>query len=308
MLSSCKEKNSEYPPRIWSEYSYISEKIPVREISVIYFENEHSIWLGSKGQEGLLHNDGYKWNVFDKANTSIDFDSITSMIRDGNGLLWVGWKNGLASYDGSTWKNTSSLSGMCVTSLAVEGIGNIIVGIKGANGGIAKLIDNQWHFYTQANSDIPSGKINALTSDHNQTIWLASANKGIAQFKNSVWTNISSEMSLLSNEFTCIKTAPDGSVWAASAASQLVHFHNDTFTILNTGASKPITSMFITAEGNIWCGTQGGGLIKFDGTSWSIYNTDNGMIPENDVCCVSEGYAGYLFVGVRSGKILIIKQ
>ena len=49
LVQSCKEKNEEYPPHSWSEYKYTGSGIEARDISVIYFENDHSLWLGAKG-------------------------------------------------------------------------------------------------------------------------------------------------------------------------------------------------------------------------------------------------------------------
>ncbi|MFZ4547569.1 MAG: two-component regulator propeller domain-containing protein, partial [Bacteroidales bacterium] len=224
LLSGCKEKNEDYPPHVWSEYSYTTSAISYRDISTILYENDHSIWFGAKGNEGLLYNDGYKWNVFDNKNTGIDFDSITSIVKDGNGELWVGWKNGLASYDGVDWKKISLFDGLCVTSVAIEGIGIIKAGIKGQNGGLAIFMDNEWTSYNSSNSDIPSENINSIVSDKDQVLWAATADKGICKLKNTVWEKVSKDVPLLSQDFKCITAAVDGSIWAGSAKSQLIHF------------------------------------------------------------------------------------
>ncbi|MEI6060404.1 MAG: two-component regulator propeller domain-containing protein [Bacteroidota bacterium] len=308
IFPSCKEKNTEYPPRPWSEYFYPNTHIAARDIQVILYENEHSVWLGSRGKEGLLYLDGYKWNVFNKENTGIDFDSITALTRDGNGNLWIGWKSGLAAFDGSSWKKISLFDGLKVTSILVEGIGNIKVGIKGLSGGMAIFQDNSWSFLTLFNSDIPTGNINTMVSDYEQAVWMASSDKGIFRFKNNTWKNMSLDLPLLSNEFTSLTLAPDGSIWAGSASSQLIHFHNDTATILNTGTSKPITSVIIADNGSLWCSTLGAGLVKFDGQTWTSTTIDNASLPSNDIYCLAKGYAGYLFFGINGGKVLIIKQ
>lgn len=308
MLVSCKEKNAEYPPLKWSDYGYTSTSIEPRAISAILYESEHSIWLGAQNAEGLLYFDGYTWNIFNKENTGISFDSITSFIRDGNGKLWIGWKNGLASYDGNLWQQISRFEGLCVTSVAVEGIGNIKAGIKGKSGGIAELQNNDWIFHSKSNSDIPSENINALTSDHEQLLWMATADTGIVRFKNNSWENMSSEIPLLSQEFTCVITAPDGSIWAGSSASQLIHFYDDTFTVFNTGTSKPITSIVAAENGTVWCSTSGAGLVKFDGFGWNSFTMENEALPSNDILNIAKGFPGYLFFSVPNGKILIINQ
>ena len=307
LLHSCKEKNVEYPLHTWSEYGYSGSDIPTRDISVICFENDHSLWLGSKNNQGLLWFNGEKWFVYDQLTTGIEFDSITSIVRDGNGLLWVGAKNGLASFNGTTWQKVDALSGFRITSLAVEGIGNIKASIKGSSAGLASLLNNLWSFHTPTNSGIPSTQINAIASDHNQVLWLATSDKGIIRFNNHQWNNISSPYPLLSQHFTSIITAPDGSIWAGSEASELFQFHNDSVTILNTGTSKPITSIIITDDNSIWCSTLGAGLVKFNSTTWTSYSIDNADLPSNDILYITRGASGNLFFSTSGGKLLIIK-
>jgi ligand-binding sensor domain-containing protein len=308
IFPSCKEKNPDYPPHTWIEFSYTASDIKSREISAMYYENDHSSWLGSKGNEGLLHYDGYKWNVYDNSNTGIGFDSVTSIVRDGNGTLWVGWRSGLASYDGNKWSKVAGFDNLCVTSVVVEGIGNIRVGMKGESGGTALLQNNTWSFYTPANSGIPSGDINAMVSDQDQVLWMATADKGVILLKNSVWENMTSDLPVLSQNFTCIALSTDGSIWAGSDASQLIHFYNDTVSILNTGTSKPITSLIIADDGSIWCSTSGAGLIKFDGKSWSSRTTDSAALPSNDILCLSAWGANNMLFSIPGGKTILIKQ
>ncbi|MEI8046592.1 MAG: hypothetical protein WCI92_04370 [Bacteroidota bacterium] len=307
MLYSCKQKNEEYPPRIWSEYAYTSSTIAYRDISALFIENEHSTWLGSKGNEGLLYNDGYKWTVFEKSNTGINFDSITAITRDGNGILWVSWNGGLATFDGNQWNENSLFKGLCVTSIAVAGIGNIIAGINGEKGGIAELQNNEWTFYTLSNSEIPSGKINSLASDHKQALWLATADNGIVKFDNNKWDIISDSIPLLSSDFTKIMTATDGSIWAGSVASQLTQFYNNTSTLFYTGVSKPITSLVEAGEGSMWCSTFGAGIIKFDGINWTSFTKDNAALPTNDIITMVKNSTGIMFFSIPGGKVLMLK-
>ena len=307
-LPSCKEKNDEFPPRSWSEYSYTSATIASRTVSAMLYENDHSLWLGSAGSEGLLHQDGYKWNIYNQVETGIAFDSVETLTRDGNKNLWIGWKNGLASFDGTSWKKIPSFDGLNVTSVATVGIGDVVAGIKGESGGIAMLKNNAWNFYTLLNSEIPSGNINQLVSDYDQVLWLATADKGVVRLKNNTWETIVSDNLLISKNFTCITTAPDGSIWAASAASQLIHFENDSFTILNTGTAKPVSSIVIADDGSIWCGTLGAGLVKFDGMQWTSYTKENAYLPSNEIISVVKGSPGNLILSIPGGQILIFVQ
>jgi len=308
MLSSCKEKNEDFPPHKWSEFFFETEGIAPRSVSAIFFENDHSFWLGARGNEGILHKDAYKWNVYDKSVTGIDFDSITAIVRDGNGKLWVGWKSGLATFDGSKWQNISTFSGLKVTSVVVEGIGNIKVSVKGSSGGVASLSKSAWTFTTTTNSEIPSGNINAMASSPDQALWLATADSGIVKYNNGTWTNMIAGIPLLSKNFTCISAAPDGSIWAGSVASQIIRFYQNTITVLNTGTSAPITSLVVDDNKNVWCSTSGAGLIKFDGQNWTVFSATNSALPTNEILCMSKCFPGYLLFSRAEGQVYLFKQ
>ena len=309
IITACKEKNQDYPPHTWSEYSYTNSGIGLRDISVIFYESDHSSWLGAKGNEGLLYFDGYNWTAFDKSNTGIDFDSLTSMSRDGIGNLWVGWKSGLATFDGNTWKQISLFNGLCVTSIVVEGISDIRVGVKGESGGSALYQNSQWTFYTPANSEIPSANINAMTSDHNQVLWLATADKGIVRLRNGLWESMSNSLSLISQNFTSITLSKDGSIWAGSMSGQLIHFYNDTALVLNTGTSKPISSILIADDNKTWCGTLGAGLINFDGQTWTSFTAENDAeLPSDDILYLTKSDPGLMLFSIPGGKVLLNKQ
>lgn len=308
ILPSCKEKNEDFPPHRWNEFFFETEGIAPRSVSAIFFENDHSFWLGAQGSKGILHKDAYKWNVYDKSVTGIEFDSITSIVRDGNGLLWVGWKSGLATFDGNKWQNISIFSGLKVTSVVVEGIGNIKVSVKGESGGVASLNNSNWTFTTTANSGIPSDNINAMASSPDQALWLATSDSGIIKYNNGTWTNMIAGIPLLSKNFTCISAAPDGSIWAGSVASQIIRFYQNTITVLNTGTSAPLTSIFIDENKNVWCSTSGAGLIKFDGQNWTAFSADNSALPTNEILCMSKCFPGYLLFSRAEGQVYLFKQ
>ncbi len=307
-LLSCKERNKDFPPHPWSEYFYHTSAIAARTVSAIFYENDHSVWLGAQGKEGLLLKDGYTWNAYNKANTGFEMDSVTSISRDGNGTLWVGWKTGLAEFNGNSWHKIMPFDGLCVTSIAVEGIGNIEVGIKGEKGGLAIFRDNTWTFYSLSNSSIPSQNIVSLSTDHDQLLWMATTDKGIIRLKNNQWEMMSIGIPLLSQNFTSITTSPDGSIWAGSTASQLIHYSENKFTVLNTGTSKSITSLVVADDGSVWCCTSGAGLIKYDGSVWTSFTVENAALPTNEILSIAKGTSGNLFFSIPGGKVLMIRQ
>lgn len=309
-FTSCKERNDAYPPAPWTNYFFEKDNLAPRAISAILVLNDHAEWFGSRGTEGLLYNDGYTWTVFDQTNTGILFDSITGILMDGNGLLWVSWKSGIATYDGTSWKNIPELSGRKVTSLALQGIGIIWAGIDGnsQSGGLACFSNGSWTLYNPAVSEIPSAHITSVVVDHDQNIWAGSADKGVIRKTGDAWLSFNDvTLSVRSNNFSCLTLDPEGKVWAGNTASQLVKFGGEVPVVFDTGTGKKITSLVAGDDGKIWAGTSGAGLVSFYGSNWISYTTQNMRLPGDTIIALSIHPDGHTLAGFPDGHIIYFK-
>lgn len=305
ICSSCKELNEDYPPVNWTIFFFESENIPSRPVSAILYEKQNSIWLGCLHNEGILHHDGYGWKIFNKGNTGIEFDSITGFLRDGNGLLWISWKSGLATYDGTEWDMVPELSGKCITSLALEGIGTVWAAIygDGDSGGLARFTNNSWSFFT-AKTGFPSSRITSVTLDDRQNIWAGTSDKGIIKFKSGSWKITDhSTISTLSDQINAITTDSQGTVWAVTAASQLVCLNRDEPFLMNTGVPSAIRTI-VAHEGILWMGTEGNGLVTFDGHHWKSYTQANSRLPGDAIIAAAPGPSGNVLLSYPSGEVI----
>jgi Two component regulator propeller len=307
LSGACKERNDTYPPQIWAEYTYAEEPVKEREIQTIFYESDHSFWLGSQGKEGLLFHNGYKWTEYNKGNTGIDFDSVTCFLRDPNGILWVGWRTGLAKFDNETWQSVTELEGHCVTGLGTEGIGNLYAGIKGENFGLARFENGTWDFYSGSNAGTAGSNTNALLTDNEQYVWLATTNSGIKRGKNGIWETMTEGLPLLSQNITCMAYSGDGSIWAGTDASQLIHLTANSKTVLSTGTSKPITALAFADDQSIYCSTKGAGIVHFNGSVWNAVTSQNEAIPSDEIITLHKAEPGRMYFSVPGGKVILIK-
>jgi ligand-binding sensor domain-containing protein len=309
-LASCKEKNPDYPPVSWSPFFYSQEGIAARAISAVLVPDDHTEWFGSRGTEGILFNEGYGWRSFDATTTGIPFDSITSLLQDGNGLIWAAWKSGLAVYDGNTWNSVPEFTGKMVTSLALQGIGIVWAGIDGSreSGGVARYSNGSWLFMNPLNSDIPSSHITSLLADFDQNLWCCSSDKGVFRQSSGSWRNLTENAEIRSSHFTSLAIDAAGVVWSANTASQLIRFTSSGVTILNTGTGKPVTHLLASGDGKIWMGTSGAGLLAFDGKSWISYSVRNSRLPSDTITALALHPDGRVLAAFPDGHIIIFRK
>ena len=305
-ITSCKERNEDYPPVPWDKYFNNIAGIAPRPVSAILALNDHSEWYGSQDSKGLVHFDGFHWQEYSRNITGIPIDSVTALLADGNGLLWVAYKNGLATFDGYTWKNIPELSGLKVTSLALQGIGIIWAGLDGnvPSGGLARFRQGNWDFLNTLNSGIASSHTGCVLVDLDQNIWAASTDKGISRFNGRDWFFENSEtLPILSNNFTTLAKDPKGTVWAGTATSELVRFDSNP-VVFNTGTGKPITTLLSSGNGKIWMGTAGAGVVTFDGISWDSYTPWTDRLPGDTVISMTLHPDGKVLASFSNGNII----
>ncbi len=312
LVSSCAKLNDDYPPVPWQTYFYKSKNIAPRPVTVIFYEDEQRQWLGAQQQQGLLFNNGKQWITYDAQNIGINLDSVSCVVRDGNDKVWVGWKSGLAVFDGQKWTKIPQFDGRNVSSIAVEGIENLWVGINGSasSGGLAYFENRAWVFYNLSNSGIPSSKIQKLLLDASQRLWVCSADKGVFNFQNGIWKSFDfTQPAIPSSNFKSICLDGDQKVWAGSVTSQLVCFTNNSLSlILKTGTPAPITSLVADAQNNIWCSTYGAGLLKLSNGKWSSLTAQNARLPSDTILCMAEGPNGTILFSLMNSMILSVNN
>jgi ligand-binding sensor domain-containing protein len=310
LLSSCKERNEIFPPVTWTDYFFEKENVPARPVSAILILDQHTEWYGSLNNQGLLYNNGYEWKAFQMATSSIPFDSVTCILRDGNGLVWVSWKSGLACFDGSNWKTIDELKGKRVTSLAVQGVGILWAGIDGdeQTGGLAKLSNGNWSFIKQGNSGMQSSHVTALAIDHDQNLWVGTADKGLIRFDGNYWSQYNlNTLYTVAGRINSIAVDNEGMVWVGTQNSQLVKFTGSQIIYMSTGTGKPITSLVAEAGGKLWIGTAGAGVITLQNGLWSGYTSVNMHLPSDSVLTMALHPDGKVLASFPDGHILYFK-
>lgn len=83
----------------WVQYTYYSTKgkLPDGPVNAIVANSTKSTWLGTNG--GLVHMKDTTWLRFTKGNSPLPCDTVTALLFDYSGNLWIGTANGIAAYN-----------------------------------------------------------------------------------------------------------------------------------------------------------------------------------------------------------------
>jgi hypothetical protein len=110
-------------------------------------------------------------------------NTVNSVVIEGNGTLWIGTDDGLASLNGENWTlyNTSNsdLPDNDINTIVIYESENKIIGTNG--GGLASFIGENWTVYNSSNSSLPSNTVQAIALEANSNVWIGTTS-GIALY------------------------------------------------------------------------------------------------------------------------------
>ena len=134
----------------------------------------------------VFNKSGYATRVvIFNVDTGLTQSTVTSVIQDSKGFLWIATQDGLNRYDGYTFKpyrnnplDSTSLSNNNINSICEDSFGNVWLG---TNNGLSMLERSSGKFinyYSKASdpSSLSDNRIFCVYRDKSGTIWVKTAN------------------------------------------------------------------------------------------------------------------------------------
>jgi signal transduction histidine kinase/ligand-binding sensor domain-containing protein len=301
-------------------------------INCIYQDHYGFMWFGT--QDGLNCYDGYSFTVYrsnPEDSATLSHNWIWDVIEDDFNNLWIATWNGLTRYDRLTHTferflpdstRQGSISGTRPASLAMDGNGNIWIGLWG--GGLNRLDPATGiftHYRSTENPDqnYPGDFIRKLHIDTEGTIWVGSWNglwrsrlnqDGAPVFEHYINDPVNTR-TISSNRITSFLEDRKGNIWIGTLGGglNLYDSNNNDFTRFQNIPGHPgslssndITSMEYLEDGSIWIGTVASGLNRFymGDSLFTYYRNDpavKGSVGSDNVYSVFADRSGLLWVG-----------
>ena len=199
-------------------------------------------------------------------------------------------------------KANSKLPGNSISSLALDTSQNIWLGTR--YNGVGKLAENKCSIYNTQNSGLPSDQWNTkIKIDNKGNIWIGSF-KYLAKFDGTNWTAYETGDPISSStNINDIYFDQKGNTWIG-ASWGLGKFVNDSLIENFGGFDKKEVKAILSDTANsLWVGTLNDGLFKYDGISWTVYDTTTSEIPSNNIYTMKFDNQGNLWLGTNKGFV-----
>ncbi|MEH6519438.1 MAG: two-component regulator propeller domain-containing protein [Halioglobus sp.] len=248
-------------------------------------------------------------------------NSIYSVFGDRDGVIWLGYKNGISSYD--TNRNLfqhyesgdQGIPDLGIINHFTQTSDGIIWAATTENGFIEIDISNgevslHQHSPTDQNS-IPSNSIYRIVADARDRIWLASQDAGVSLYDTKTGTtkhfrhDPSDLNSLASNRAYYIFEDQKNRIWIGTHEGLNLYDEGEDrfYRFTRQSADLPsdrIYSIFQSREGKFWVGTFFG-LVSGSDVLFRKINSETGQLSSESVNAFSKTSDGSLWVGTDDG-------
>lgn len=253
-------------------------------------------------------------------------NTVKAILKDGDGYMWFGTRDGLNKYDGykiTIYKHQSgkkkSLSDNFINTIYEDRQGNLWIGT-------AKGLDRfdrdseTFEHYAIGESAV---NVKHIYQDKKDRMWLATYS-GLYLFNPAEGTfrvyrqQENDPHSLIHDEVNLLAEDAEGNLWIATEGGlERFDVQNNVFTHYRhdpaDAKSLPgdlVKAVFTDSRGNVWAGLRAGGVALYDPLSAAFIRyqhteSKGNTISHNDVACLAEGPDGKLWIGTENGGISV---
>jgi len=251
-----------------------------------------------------------EWTVYTisdpaaEAGASIPDQWINEIAVAGNGTVWASTREGLASFDGHSWRTLRDGSESLIAGnwgfdgIAAAPDGSLWLGLTRV---LARFDGETWTIFARQDAakhyidkgfatavvDLPAfDNMWALAVGPNGIVW-AATDAGLIRFDGQRWTVFRAGDGLISDHVVALAGAYDGSIWAGSDMG-LSRFSGEQGVsypkagLFPTEGAGETSSLAIATDGTVWTLSADGAIMSFDGDQWltpsPLEEADSGLI------------------------------
>ena len=274
-------------------------------ISSLLEDHQGVLWIGTYSSGLCCMKQGQIESVTGSDNQP-GSDTITGLVEDGAGRLWVGSSGGLRfCQDGKL--TGDSLFGRLRRA-------PILSLMRSRDGGTVWIASSTYGLFSYRNGKLepcvgPAGheKIlgECLFEDRQGRFWVGIGNGTVLCRETGQWRVFGETNGLPFAFVTSMTEDAEGTVWAGSLDAGLYRFDGTNFNLVSQKdglSADDIRSLLCDYEGNLWIGTRTGGLDRLSKRKLVVVSNAQGLT--NDFThSVAQTPDGTLWVGTTGGSM-----
>ncbi len=227
---------------------------------------------------------------------------ITALYEDSKGSLWMGTgSGGLCRLSGGIVEGRcrfqDRLAGRMVRALAEDRSGRMWIGT--IDGGLS-VVDGEDIENIKIGDDPASSRVTAILHARDGMAWIGT--EGGLYSGTVKMDRFEGVDSLEGRMIRTIHETRSGDLYAGTRGG-LWRLTGSVWERVSPGGGEDgpdVISMYDEAGGGIWIGTNGSGLLYISDRGMISFSTEDG-IPGNFICSITEGEAGFLWIGCEVG-------
>jgi signal transduction histidine kinase/ligand-binding sensor domain-containing protein len=226
--------------------------------------------------------------------------SISRIIRDPDGRMWVTSRLGLFQVDGNHLE--SPAPGLSSRAFYAGRDGDLWIGTNGY--GLVHLRRRVVRMFTTADG-LPSSNVMAVFPAHDGTLWIA-GNCGFSSFDGSKFRNWTEKDGLLNPCVWALAEDPKHDLWIGTYGGGAFRMHDGKFVEYSKEQGLPdrIVTQIVTAhDGSLWFATPEG-LSHLQDGHFRNYTIADGL-SSNQILSVHQDRNGKLWVATQTGLDLM---
>jgi signal transduction histidine kinase/ligand-binding sensor domain-containing protein len=249
--------------------------LPGNRISVVLGTSDGSVWLGYSDHDGVTRIRAGRVDTYSAGRDGIAAGTISALLEDRTGLLWLASAGGLSVFRDGRWKHVGhdvGLPGTEIFSLYEDRRGTLWAGTAA---GVYKRPQTHPTFSLV---DRGSTFVQGFVEDNDGTIWVTDSQHVLRRLVDGALPTYAEGIRLPTAGWRAIR-AHDGAIWVAALGGGLLRIRptppGGTPVVERASHQEKIIgsprAVFQDRQSNIWVGMRGGGLARFSET---FFKTD----------------------------------